>query len=261
MKRSLLIKILFLVGIILILFVLFNHNEGFDQRNFDSRTIPLNLFQTWETKELPPKMSKLTETVQQENPEFNYQLFDASERAEFIRTHFEPDVLDAYETLVPGAYKADLWRYCVLYIHGGIYMDIKVKPMNGFRLIDVVDKEYFVKDRYPVGYAGIWNGFMVCSPGNEICWKAIRQIVENVRNEFYGDSPLATTGPLLLKNFFTDEEIGALPVEFNDDLAVMDKRTNRIVLQYDNEVYEEQYKGTQNKKYYDLWLSKSVFKK
>jgi len=28
--------------------------------------------------------------------------------------------------LIPGAYKADLFRYCVLLIHGGVYADVDV---------------------------------------------------------------------------------------------------------------------------------------
>ena len=48
--------------------------------------------------------------------------------------------------MVPGAYKADLWRYCILYIYGGIYIDIKLEPINGFRFRELLDKEYFVLD-------------------------------------------------------------------------------------------------------------------
>ena len=42
----------------------------------------------------------------------------------FIKQHFGPNVVKAYNMLIPGAYKADLWRLCVLYIHGGIYGDL-----------------------------------------------------------------------------------------------------------------------------------------
>ena len=45
------------------------------------------------------------------NPKFNYFLFDDNDCREFIRLNFRPDVLNAYDRLIPGAYKADLWRY------------------------------------------------------------------------------------------------------------------------------------------------------
>ena len=43
---------------------------------------------------------------------------------EFIKVNFNPLVLKAYDTLIPTAYKADLFRLCVLYINGGIYGDL-----------------------------------------------------------------------------------------------------------------------------------------
>ena len=108
--------------------------------------IPPNIFQTWHTKFLPPQMSKAVNTIRILNPGFNYFLFDDNDCREFIKTHFKPDVLDAYDSLIPGAYKADLWRYCVLFIHGGIYMDIKYTPLNGFKFINLTEKEHFVSD-------------------------------------------------------------------------------------------------------------------
>ena len=33
-------------------------------------------------------------------------------------------VYDAYTRIKPGAFKSDLWRYCVLYVYGGFYIDI-----------------------------------------------------------------------------------------------------------------------------------------
>ena len=32
----------------------------------------------------------------------------------FIKQYFGPNIVKAYNKLIPGAYKADLWRYCVL---------------------------------------------------------------------------------------------------------------------------------------------------
>jgi len=266
MKRSLLIKVIIVLICLLVLFLLSTLQEGYEEGSNESSSIPLNLFQTWETKDLPPKMKELTETVQRENPEFNYQLFDASERAEFIRTHFDPDVLDAYETLVPGAYKADLWRYCVLYIHGGIYMDIKLEPEDDFRFKSIIDKEHFVVCRTD---RQVWNAFMVCYPSNDKMLKCIRQIVENVRNEFYGDSPLATTGPFLLASFFTDEEIAGFDMELHtqlyenvetDFITILTEDGNKkSIIRKNNTIHSEQKSST--KHYSELWSERSIFKK
>ena len=173
--------------------------------------IPLKIFQTWNTKNLPEKMQKVVDDLKSKNSEFEYFLFDDNDCEEFIKNNFGQDVLYAYNTLIPGAYKADLWRCCVLYIHGGIYLDIKYICINGFKLINLTDKEYFVTDElmnYISGpYKGIiWNGLMVTKPKNEKLLKCINQIVENVENNYYGFGIYEPTGPTLLTRYFTVEE-------------------------------------------------------
>jgi mannosyltransferase OCH1-like enzyme len=165
--------------------------------------IPANIFQTWHTKMLPPKMFTSIAKIKQLNPGFKYYLFDDNDCRDFIQNNFEYNVLNAYDRLIPGAYKADLWRYCVLYKHGGIYLDIKYIPNNNFKFINFLKKEHWVLD---VNNVGIYNAFMVCKPGNEILLKAINQIVENVDQKFYGSSWLEPTGPRLLSKYFTDKE-------------------------------------------------------
>ena len=40
----------------------------------------------------------------------------------FVHRHC-PYAARAYDCLLPPAYRADLWRYCALYAHGGHYLD------------------------------------------------------------------------------------------------------------------------------------------
>jgi mannosyltransferase OCH1-like enzyme len=162
-----------------------------------------NIFQTWQDKKLPPLMYLAVKKVRKQNPRFNHYLFDDNDCREFIKNNFEADVLNAYDSLIPGAYKADLWRYCILYKRGGIYMDIKYKPLNGFKFFNLLDQEYFVLDH---GENGIYNALMVCKPGNDILLKAINQIVENVKHRYYGHSFLEPTGPGLLIKYFSEKE-------------------------------------------------------
>jgi len=158
--------------------------------------VPLKIFQTWHTKNLPPKMQECVERLKQQNPRFEHHLFDDNDCREFIKTHFDAEVLNAYDTLVPAAYKADLWRYCVLYIHGGIYMDIKMSCINGFKLIELTEHNHYVKDR--VGILSVYNALMACQPKSPFLWKAIYKVVMNVSTRYYGESALDPTGPIML---------------------------------------------------------------
>jgi mannosyltransferase OCH1-like enzyme len=86
------------------------------------------------------------ENIKMNNKNFNYKLFDDEDCRNFIKNNFDGSVLYAFDSLKPGAYKADLWRYCVLYILGGIYIDIKYQVINNFKFENCLDKEYFVLD-------------------------------------------------------------------------------------------------------------------
>jgi mannosyltransferase OCH1-like enzyme len=165
--------------------------------------VPPNIFQTWHTKNLPSGMQLAVNNLRAAGPRFNYKLFDDNDCRDFIKNNFEEMVLNAYDMLIPGAYKADLWRYCVLYKEGGIYLDIKYLPVNGFKLINLVEKEHFCLD---ADENGIYNAIMVCKPGNEILRQAIYQIVEHVRTKYYGGGSLEPTGPGLLARYFSKEQ-------------------------------------------------------
>ena len=107
--------------------------------SYDS-IIPLNIYSMWHTKNLPPKMKQNYEYIKSMNPEFNHYLYDDDDCYEFIKNNFDSNVLYAYVSLIPGAYKADLWRLCILYINGGIYLDMKFKCVNNFKLVAFTEK-------------------------------------------------------------------------------------------------------------------------
>ena len=43
---------------------------------FYNSVIPLKIYQTWYTKDLPPKMQECVDKKKRENPEFEYNLYD-----------------------------------------------------------------------------------------------------------------------------------------------------------------------------------------
>jgi hypothetical protein len=179
-------------------------------------------------------MKKTIEHNQSLNPEFKFHLYDDDDCFQFIKNNFGADVLNAYIRLKPGAYKADLWRYCVLYVNGGIYMDVKVKLSFSFSLKELVYSEHYVKDiPGPFEKLGIYNAFMVHAPKNALLLKCIDQIVLNVSNKYYGENPLCITGPALFGRLFILDKY---------DLKLVDiEHTHDGKLAYKNKVFGTMY--------------------
>jgi len=236
-------------------------------RGMQNRTeVPLNLFQTWTNKELPPKMKACVQKLRKQNPEFNYTLYDDDDCRRFIQDHYEPDVLDAFHRLIPGAYKADLWRYCVLYIYGGIYLDIKFECVNGFHLIELTDKPHYVMDRQKdpktnsafaePGKLLVYNGCIVTPAKNPVLKRCIDAIVINVQKEEYGFNPLYPTGPGLfggLLSFSSD-----IDLTFSSDEEYIDYQNKHILKKYP-EYREEQSKTRPGNYYNDLWKQGNIY--
>jgi mannosyltransferase OCH1-like enzyme len=238
--------------------------------------IPLKIYQTWYTKELPELLQQNITLLKEQNPEFTFYLFDDNDCREFIQKYFDDDVINAFDKLIPGAYKADLFRYCILYIYGGIYLDIKYYGINGFKFITLTEKEYLVQD-LPISGNGIYNALMICKAGNKLLWKAIQNIVENVSTLFYGTSTLEPTGPLLLKNIIDNnkekekEEIALIHREiYIRDGNSYDYKTeyyiynsnNIPILTFSNkyrELQNELFKHTNTQPYYQLWKNRNVY--
>jgi len=233
--------------------------EVFPNISSYQKNIPTNIFQTWQSKNLPPLMRKSVENIIKLNPEFKYFLFDDIDCRNFIKKYFTPDVLYSYDKLIPGAYKADLWRYCVLFIHGGIYLDIKYNPLNGFKFINLIESEHLVAD---INNVYIYNALMVCKPKNSLLYNAIRKIVDNVKNNYYGENFLAPTGPALLCNFVsTNDSIVDLKHEELDgdiDYKIIYYMNIPILKSYDNHALEVR-KYSRKKHYSALWNQKKIY--
>ena len=166
----------------------------------NNNVIPKYVFQTWKHKVLSKNMKENLIKLRNQHKDFKFFLYDDKMCREFIQKHFGPNELYAFDSLIPGAYKADLWRYCVLYIYGGVYMDIKLQCVDGFNLNYLIHEECFPLDIDKGNNKGIWQGFLICKPKNEVLKHCIDSICINVKNRFYGTTELDPTGPGLMYN-------------------------------------------------------------
>jgi hypothetical protein len=127
-----------------------------------------------------------------------YQCWGLDEAAEFIAATYPPEVLKTFECLRPYAYKADLFKLCLLHTVGGWYVDAGVRmlkgPIPGELAASVPPR--FVVFRSTGPWDAAWNcsmALLYAEPGHDLFTTAITEIVDNCKQQRYGANPLCPT--------------------------------------------------------------------
>lgn len=237
-----------------------------------SSKIPKLIIQTNESDQVPPGMVDATNSILSLNPEYGYSYFTDQEARKFIFTHMGQRVGRAYDKLIPGAYKADLFRYCYLWVNGGIYIDM---GMLGLGKLDGVvgDQDTFVAPE-DNGSDAIYNAFIASIPQHPIIGEAIDLAVKNIESETYTSNPLGITGPILLGRAFknitgesvyagTDYGNGIRIIDFKkydscESGVIKDHDYKCLATRYPNYRVDQLWYNT-NPHYSELWKKKKVF--
>jgi mannosyltransferase OCH1-like enzyme len=135
------------------LFLVFHSIFGGGSRSYDQSTnsvaggggkFPPKIWQTWKTDAtgLEPKDAARVRTWTTKNPQHRYELLTDENALSYVRHHYgpsgsinRPDIVHVYETLNAKIIRADLLRYLIMYVEGGVYADIDVeclKPIDHF---------------------------------------------------------------------------------------------------------------------------------
>jgi hypothetical protein len=111
----------------------------------------------------------------------------------YTRSQF-PTLREGLKCVTNGATKADLWRYLVVYIYGGIYTDIDNSP-TGFKgeTIQAKDDSFFVVE----GLGIMSQYFLAASFGHPLMAKMLETGVQRLKdiNNVMVNNPAQTTGP------------------------------------------------------------------
>jgi len=91
--------------------------------------IPKKIFQIYHNKSLIKK--KVKDEIIELNPDYEYFLYNFEEGNDFVKNNFEKNISDKIiyyiDNIEKYAHKSDLLRYCLLYIYGGVYLDVDLK--------------------------------------------------------------------------------------------------------------------------------------
>lgn len=232
--------------------------------------IPKNIICTWREKDVSQSLLNYsTSIMKQMNPEYTFTIFDDNECRDFIVNNFDSTILKAYDDIIPAAFKADLWRYCYLYINGGVYLDIKTvcaKPLNSI----LHNKEILlIRD---INSDWIYNGIIGVPPKHPLINIALDESLKMIQARNYGNHILDITGPRLFArafNIWLSRDINTLiysniledKISWGtiDDLYHNYIRNNNgqtIFYRYFSEYYKSVNVG---KRYHNAWNERKVF--
>jgi len=132
-------------------------------------------------------------------PDSEYHLYCGAELENIIKDNFDSDVFISYKKLKPYAYKADLARLCLLYLYGGLYIDLNLYFIDTIPNLDKL--QFFAFRDLSRASKQSWsvqNGIMYSLPQSKILKTAIDLIVEHCKNEYYGVQYLDVSGTTVL---------------------------------------------------------------
>ena len=247
----------------------------------DSKRIPKIVFITskFGIDELPQQFKDNFRRIEEQNPEYTIQYYDDEQIRRFIQEH-HPYALDAYDALIPGAYKADLWRVLILYTYGGIYID--AGHQFTVPISDILqDSDEFVSV-FEVYDLGIHNSFICAYPQHPILKRTIDMILDNIKNRRYGENTTDITGPTTFQRAYNQTlglpdrhpipigtvhtplyKIRFLRHDYKDDdranTYIVDEN-DRNVIRTKFEGYEELMYSEGTPKYSQLWSERLVYR-
>jgi len=222
-------------------------------------------------------------------PNCNHKLYSGKEIENIISNNFSKEVVFSYNLLKPYAYKADLARYCLLYLYGGLYVDLSILFLNK---LDFEDTDFFSFRDLPEFSDPWWavnNAIIYSKPKSNIMKTAIDLMVHHCKTKFYGVSAIDVGGPTVLgkaimrsqENFdrvMTNGQVNNVKcvdmdidnnklISFGYDLNkltgfVLDEDKKIIALRKPSKGGDIQslgLDGTNN--YVDMWLNRDVYDK
>lgn len=122
-----------------------------------------------------------------------------------------PGVYEAVQALRPYAFRADLWRYMILWQNGGFYLDAKLTLRES--ILNWVDLRSDVLAVCQDEWGGhFWNAALAARPREPMLLDLIRHVVANVESRYYGETgddahaDLDITGPGALTHILGEYE-------------------------------------------------------
>ena len=219
-----------------------------------SSSIPKIIIQTFKNNVLPTNMFNATNSIRSSNLDFQYEYFDDKRCKKWLHSNFsDPQLAErierAFDMLIPGAFKADIFRLAVLYELGGVYIDISMCVTDTCNLsisnflgsLPSRIEHVLVKDKM---YDGIYQAFIMSKPKSDLILYILESITTQVLDK-YEPPPkmkgrsLAYTGPLAFAKFL--RQFWNLPKDHEFEYGTQKHDNSTYILQFKKSKWYKSY--------------------
>lgn len=161
------------------------HVDGYNVDSSKYKFIPRIIHQTWFEHITPTSYPYLYRLQNQwKISGWEYRFYTDDTARQYIIDHYPLHFLEAYDALIPGAYKADLFRYMLLLREGGVYADMDVMLEVSLDQFVTPGMSFFTpRDcvaEFADGQYCLWNGIIGVAPGHPIIVRAVERLVNAI---------------------------------------------------------------------------------
>lgn len=229
--------------------------EYFQTKIFSpNKKIPHLFFTTFAKPFIHQDFQSIIErNMEQCGDSFVFIYLDDSQAERFIEENFSVSTLQAFHKVIPGSFKADILRYCLLSHLGGVYCDInKQLEVSIPTLLSEDSLEIIlVKDKVP---GLLYQAFLASKRNHPFITQCLEQTLENIENKRFLEpdpsnihSDLMISGPGMAGEVFktmykeSGPEYSKIYQSTPDEYFVIDSSTNQIILK--TEILDKNVQG------------------
>jgi len=198
-------KIYCIICLISVLILIWSLSRNNFVENFENNNIPKIIHKVLiqDDGKIPKNLDKNIKDAhnswKEMNPEYKIKYWSLDDCREYLKNNFPSNYLETFDCIQAYAGKCNFFRYCIIYNEGGWYSDWKQVCLVKNLLNQLSKNNNFIYfqdkgNNISIKKKCIQNAFFGSIPKHPILQKTIELVIENVKNKYYGDIPLDTTG-------------------------------------------------------------------
>lgn len=184
-----------------------DHKSETFQKLFNYSSIPKIIHQSWKTKQITSYTKQYVEKCMNLNKDYIYMFWDDEDIRKLVTKQFSYllPIFDSYYGFGEAISKADLSRVLIIYLFGGVYMDLDVECLTP--LESLLNRHDCILAQEPwgnpiadnrEGIPFVSNFFLAAKPHH----KFLRRLVDEFPHSFLLDDVVERTGPGLFTKVY-----------------------------------------------------------